>query len=560
MTTPVELDALADRLATLVERLEANDMGDDLRIALEGLRASLEKLRSTDEELSQQKTEELADLHTLVEAERQRYQDLFASAPVPYLVTELTGTILEANAASAELFAIPRRFLEGKPISAFVAVEQRRTFRRLVLGLGAEPVEEEFRFKRRSGVLFDAKVAIAPVVDTTSGVIESLRWAIRDVTDERQAEGQLWELSADLESRVSERTAELNAAYAVLTAQRAQFEAIVQSLPAAVLVADAEGRVLVSNVRADELFGQRVERLDAVANRFQDSEGRPGALPLAEDGGGDGARESLTFERTNGERVLLEVTVALVASASASASASVVYVFHDVTVQRRRDIAQREFVVNAAHELRTPLAAIVSAIEVLQAGGKNDPATRDVFLGHLERESERLVRLARSLLLLSRAQADEERPPRELVPLRQMLGQVADAVRPAPAVTVQVHCDEELAALVNEDLLRQALSSLADNAARYTESGTITLRAHACDERRVAVEVVDTGPGLTEEERMLVTHRFVRGARSRDGFGLGLAIASEAARAAGGQLELESEQGVGTTARIVVQLAQLVTV
>jgi signal transduction histidine kinase len=168
------------------------------------------------------------------------------------------------------------------------------------------------------------------------------------------------------------------------------------------------------------------------------------------------------------------------------------------------------------------------------------------------------VRLARSLLLLSRAQAHEERPKRDLVALRQILEDVAEGMRPAPHVEVNVDCDEALAALVNEDLLRQALSSLADNAARYTERGTITVRAHPQDERHVVVEVVDTGPGLSEEERALVTHRFVRGVGSSDGFGLGLAIAAEAARAAGGELELESERGRGTTARIVVQLARLV--
>ena len=72
--------------------------------------------------------------------------------------------------------------------------------------------------------------------------------------------------------------------------------------------------------------------------------------------------------------MLLEATVAPVETMGRRTN--VVYVFHDVTMQRRRDLAQREFVVNAAHELRTPLAAIVSSIEVLQAGGKDDLETR----------------------------------------------------------------------------------------------------------------------------------------------------------------------------------------
>ena len=552
------VDALARELGGVIELLESRTIdADGIVAALEGLRTRVEELRIVDEALDEQ-AEELVETHALVDKERRRYEDLFASAPTPYLVTDLVGTITESNAASAELLGIPPRFLVGKPISAFVSLPERREFRRMLLGVGAQHIAGEYRLERRGGVPLDAEVTISPVIDPSSRAIEALRWAIRDVTDERQAERRLSELNDDLEDRVEQRTAELTAAYRELAAQRAQFEAIVQQLPAAVIVADGHGHVVLGNSRAEELFGEAVGRFEALVGRLADVEGRPvGAealLAVPE----NGTVTSLLLDRPNGEPVLLEATVAKVESAEGRTNR--VYVFHDVTVQRRRDLAQREFVVNAAHELRTPLAAIVSAIEVLQAGAKDDAGTRDVFLGHLERESARLVRLARSLLLLSRAQADEERPQLELVPLRQILADAADGLRPAPDVKVNVDCDEELAALVNEDLLRQALSSLADNAARYTEHGTITLRAHARDERRVAVEVVDTGPGLSEEERALVTHRFVRGGRSRDGFGLGLAIAAEAARAAGGELELESQDGRGTTARIVLQLARLVAV
>jgi two-component system, OmpR family, phosphate regulon sensor histidine kinase PhoR len=552
------VDALARELGAVIELLESRAIdADGIVAALEGLRTSVEELRIVEEPLAEQ-AEELVETHALVDNERRRYEDLFASAPTPYLVTDLVGTITESNAASADLLGVPSRFLVGKPVSAFVSLPERREFRRMLLGFGAQPIICEYRLERRGEVPFDAEVMISPVVDASSRAIEALRWAIRDVTDERQDERRLWELNEALEDRVEHRTAELTAAYRELAAQRAQFEAIVQQLPAAVIVADGHGHVVLRNSRAEELFGEAVGRFDALVGRLADVEGRPvGAealLAVPE----NGTVTSLLLDRPNGEPVLLEATVAEVESAEGLTNR--VYVFHDVTVQRRRDLAQREFVVNAAHELRTPLASIVSAIEVLQAGGKDDADTRDTFLGHLERESGRLVRLARSLLLLSRAQAHEERPQLELVPLRQGLMDIADGMRAAPDVKVNVDCDEELAALVNEDLLRQALSSLADNAARYTDRGTITLRAHARDERRVAVEVVDTGPGLSEEERALVTHRFVRGGRSRDGFGLGLAIAAEAARAAGGELELESQDGRGTTARVVVQLARLVTV
>ena len=118
----------------------------------------------------------------------------------------------------------------------------------------------------------------------------------------------------------------------------------------------------------------------------------------------------------------------------ADASGDALLVIADVTEQERRHRAEREFVANAAHQLRTPVSAIASAIEVLQGGGKEDPETRDRFLAHLDRECDRLVRLTRALLLLARAQALAEAPAVEVVPLRPLLVSIAGALRPGEGV------------------------------------------------------------------------------------------------------------------------------
>src|SRR5581483_1062118 len=107
-------------------------------------------------------------------------------------------------------------------------------------------------------------------------------------------------------------------------------------------------------------------------------------------------------------------------------SDTVLIVLDDLTEQERRELAEREFVTNAAHELRTPLTTIIGAVEVLQAGAKDDPPERDRFLRHIEREAERLARLARALLTLARAHAGQERPQVEAVPLAAVLNDVAE--------------------------------------------------------------------------------------------------------------------------------------
>src|SRR5262249_58428193 len=105
-----------------------------------------------------------------------------------------------------------------------------------------------------------------------------------------------------------------------------------------------------------------------------------------------------------------------------------------LTEQQRRELAEREFVSNAAHELRTPLTTIIGAVEVLQAGAKENPAERDRFLGHIEREAGRLARLARAMLTLARAHSGQEQPRMEAVELAPLLRAVAGGVPPHAGV------------------------------------------------------------------------------------------------------------------------------
>jgi two-component system OmpR family sensor kinase len=227
-----------------------------------------------------------------------------------------------------------------------------------------------------------------------------------------------------------------------------------------------------------------------------------------------------------------------------------------LAARERFERAEREFVTNAAHELRTPLTTIVGAVEQLQAGSKDVPEERERFLAHLERESARLARLVRALLVLARAQTRQEAPRLVALELRPLLEQAAAAARPAAGVLVEVSCPAGLSALADRDLLEQALSNLVSNAAKYTARGRIDLVAEPAGPSGVVVEVRDTGVGMTPAERETATGRFVRGSvMDADGFGVGLAIVQQAVTALGGELELESAPGQGTTARLRLSAA-----
>jgi signal transduction histidine kinase len=231
-------------------------------------------------------------------------------------------------------------------------------------------------------------------------------------------------------------------------------------------------------------------------------------------------------------------------------------VVDDLTEQERRELAEREFVSNAAHELRTPLTTIIGAIEVLQAGAKEDPVARDRFLAHIEREAGRLARLARAMLTLARAHSGEEQPRMEVVELAPLLREVGAGMQLHAGVSLDVEAPDGLAVDANRDLLEQALRNLGENAAKHTARGSVVLRAYA-DGSTVMVEVEDSGPGISPEVQRHVFDRFYRGERDAHGFGLGLAIVRESVRTLGGRIELDSSPGAGTVFRILLTPARV---
>jgi signal transduction histidine kinase len=231
-----------------------------------------------------------------------------------------------------------------------------------------------------------------------------------------------------------------------------------------------------------------------------------------------------------------------------------VLVIRDVTERERRERAEREFVANASHELRTPLTTILGAVEVLQSGAKDRPADRDRFLDHIEREANRLMRLTRALLVLARAQTQEEMPRLGVVAIRPLLEEAAAATRPRAGVELVVDCPDDLRVRAERDLLEQAIVNLAANAAEHTSRGRIVLAANGNGGGRVRIDVRDSGAGIPRAIRTRIFDRFYRPDRSTPGgFGLGLAIVAAAVRAQHGTLEVADAPEGGARVGILLE-------
>jgi signal transduction histidine kinase/HAMP domain-containing protein len=335
---------------------------------------------------------------------------------------------------------------------------------------------------------------------------------------------EVTELGAALETmRVA-----LRETFGALSSERDRLSAIFDGLDDAVMVVGPEGEVRFSNKAAAQLIepdGTAIEPLD------------PWLLRAAQRG---------SVER-DGIRVGDQVFA--IGARSLPAENAVLAVVRNRTEALRREVAEREFVSNAAHELRNPIAGISGAIEVLRAGAKDDPNARDHFLARLSDDADRVSRLTDSLLTLARIDAGGGGTA-DAFDVGIVIEEAAQAVAPPDGIDVELEVDPDLAAEGGAVLLRQVLIGLLTNAFKNTPApGTVTLRARSREASHVMIEVSDTGSGIAPGEVDRVFERFYRGSGSleKEGFGLGLSIAKRMVDVMGGQIGVESTVGVGST-------------
>ncbi len=232
--------------------------------------------------------------------------------------------------------------------------------------------------------------------------------------------------------------------------------------------------------------------------------------------------------------------------------------FNDTLARLERSFEQlRRFTSDAAHELRTPLTAIRSVGEVGLQRQADANYYREVIASMLE-ESSRLGRLVDGLLLVARADAGEVQLKRidlSAVELARETAALLDVLAEEKGQTVSIQGDDTARVHADPAILRQVLVNLLDNAIKYSPpGGRIAVRVRSTDTNTTAIEVEDTGPGISPEHRERVFERFYRTdeARSRDtgGVGLGLAIAKWGAEVHGGHLELDLKPGSGCVFRL----------
>lgn len=219
--------------------------------------------------------------------------------------------------------------------------------------------------------------------------------------------------------------------------------------------------------------------------------------------------------------------------------------------------AQRRFVSNAAHQLRTPLALMSTQASV--AARETDEARRDEALQALRSSTRHMSRLASQLLTLSRAEPGSRRPRSDTIDLAAVARDIV-AAHAEQALQRNIDLGLEVSGPVPVEgdgtMLREMLVNLVDNAIRYTHRGgevTVSVRR---EEILAVLDVEDNGPGIPADERGQVFERFYRVLGTEgDGSGLGLAIVREVVDGAGGTVALAEADGGGLVVRVRLPVA-----
>ncbi len=352
---------------------------------------------------------------------------------------------------------------------------------------------------------------------------------------------------APLASALNTAGATIGAAMDALRQERAQLEALLNASSDATVAIDRSGAVVYLNDAAKQMFTAAGDQ----------SVGRP-FIEVVRD---HDLNELLVAAAQRGERSVrvvaygqtqrwLQATAVHIDDAGAWAALAV---FHDLTEVRRLEGMRRDFISNVSHELRTPLSGIRAAAETLQEGAIDDRPAAIEFMGHIQREVDRMTQLVEELLELSRIESGAA--PLHFAPLdASML--VIDTVkrfarqaeRAGLALTAET-TDGGLPIIGDGERLERALGNLVANALKFTPAGgSITVKARP-DDGQIAISVTDTGIGIEPEPRGRVFERFYKADRGRGdgGTGLGLAIVKHIALAHEGNVSVESRPGHGST-------------
>ncbi|MBL7684219.1 MAG: sensor histidine kinase [Flavipsychrobacter sp.] len=229
----------------------------------------------------------------------------------------------------------------------------------------------------------------------------------------------------------------------------------------------------------------------------------------------------------------------------------------EVEMLRANEKFRKEFLMNLAHELRTPVFTIQGYVDTLLNGALDDPNVNRKFLGNANKGIDRLVQLLDDLDEISKLESGRIPIIQESFVIQELVKDVFEelslkAKKKNIELLIKKGTERPLEVYADKPKIRQVLVNLIENAIKYgNEDGTVTAGFYEVDDNHIYTEISDDGPGIGEEHLSRIFERFYRADRSRSreigGTGLGLAIVKHIIEAHGQSVTVRSTLGVGSS-------------
>lgn len=351
------------------------------------------------------------------------------------------------------------------------------------------------------------------------------------------------------------------AASPAVNRSRSPMSAVVDALPDPGILLSPMGQVLFFNAPAKGLFASLRE-----GSHISSLIRAPEFLDAVSAAARTGRAVSVVYAERVPVGRSLEAYVAPLGR-SGDVDGDILVLLRDFTEGERINQMRKDFIANASHEMRTPLASLRGFIETLQSTAKEDEAARERFLPIMAEQASRMTRLIDALLSLSRLEMNVHVPPGDLIDLNDVLGHARDTLEPLADdshTTLEVERFARPAIVRGDrDELVQVFQNLVQNALKYGRpDGTVRIEAKHIPSLnqqargRFAISVVDDGPGIPAEHLPRLTERFYRvdvdSSREKGGTGLGLAIVKHILNRHRGELAIASNTGQGSTFTVML--------
>ena len=226
---------------------------------------------------------------------------------------------------------------------------------------------------------------------------------------------------------------------------------------------------------------------------------------------------------------------------------------------KQEDIIRRQFIANASHELKSPVAALKVLVESLLIKYPESKEEAQEFLRDIDGQLDRMSRLVNDLLLLSKIERNKASLSWKPVHISQLLAEVKESLRPLAAyknIEIIIEAQEQLTWPADRDMLYRSVYNLADNAIKYSPENKEVRITSTVDQEKLMISVIDQGVGITPEHQEKIFSRFYRIDKARErtkgGTGLGLPIVQEIINLHQGTVSVTSVPGQGTEFQIVL--------